>query len=102
MWIKHIKDAKVKKFKDIIIASKKPQYLFELAKHLTDPKDISIVEEMIIQSGSFTYIIAFAAKIKQANIERLEQAVLETGNTKEIRKFAKVVKQSKMKKFLLV
>lgn len=102
MYLKHVKSADVSKFKNIIINSKKPRYLFELARHLTDDKDIAVVQDLIIQSGSFTYMKLFAEKIKRADVEKIEQAVLDTENTVEIKKFAKYVKRSKMRRFFLV
>lgn len=102
MFLKHVKGADVKKFKNIIIDSGKPRYLFELAKHLESDKEIELIENLIIQSGSFTYMRLFAEKIKKANVDKIEQAVLATDNGPEIEKFAKYVRRSKMKKFLLV
>jgi len=102
MYLKHVKGVDVSKFKNIILASGKPRYLFELARHLTDDKDIAAVEDLIIQSGSFTYIKLFAEKIKRANVEKLEQAVLDTDNSAEIKKFAKYVRRSRMRRFFLV
>jgi len=102
MYIKHIQSADVNKFKDIIIASKKPRYLFELAKHIRDIKDLALIEDLIIEAKSYTYIRLLADKIKKANVEKLEQALLETNNTEEIKRFAKCVKRSKMKRFFLV
>jgi len=102
MYLKHVKGADLTKFKQIILASKKPRYLFELAKRLDDSKEIVLIQDLIIESKSFTYMRLFAEKIKQANVEKIEQAVLDNGNPIEIKKFAKYVKKSKMKQFLLV
>src|SRR5271166_86901 len=62
MYLKHAKDADPNKFKDIILRSGKPSYLFELAKRLTSPEEISQIEDLIIQSNSFTYMRLFAEK----------------------------------------
>jgi hypothetical protein len=102
MFLKHVKGSDVSKFKDIILSSGKPRYLFELARHTTDLGELSNIEDMIIASRSFTYMRLFAEKIKLANVEKLEQAVLDTDNVNEIKKFAKYVRRSKMKKFFLV
>jgi hypothetical protein len=101
-FLKHVKGSDAKKFKNVILSSDKPRYLFELAKHLTDLKEISLIEDLIIKSGSFTYMRLFAEKIKTANIEKIEQAVLDSDNVNEIKKFAKYVKRSSMRKFFLV
>ena len=102
MYLKHVKAANVNNFKEIILSSKKPRYLFELAKHSNDMIDIQKIEDLIIASGSFTYIRLLAEKIKSSNLEKLEQAVLDLGNDAEIKKFAKYVKKSKMRKFLII
>lgn len=102
MWLKHVRGADVNKFKAIILSSKKPRYLFELAKHLNNKTDIAQIEDLIIQTKSFTYMRLFAEKIKLANVEKIEQAVLDSDDVNEIKKFAKYVKKSKMKKFFLV
>jgi geranylgeranyl pyrophosphate synthase len=102
MYLKHVEGSDVSKFKDVILASKKPRYLFELAKHTEDLAEIQIIQDLIITSGSFTYMRMFAEKIKSADIEKIERAILDTDNVEEIKKFAKYVKRSKMKKFFLV
>lgn len=100
MFLKHVKDANAKKFRDIILESGKPRYLFELAKHSL--ADLELIEDLIIKSGSFTYMRLLAEKVKQANVDKIEQAVLDTGNSAEIKKFAQCVRRSKMRQFLLV
>jgi len=101
-YLKHVSGANVKKFKDFIMVSKKPRYLFELAKHLTNKKEIEKIEDLIIETGSFTYMRLFAEKIKLANIEKIEQVILDTDNVNEIKKFARYVKHSRMKRFFIV
>lgn len=100
--LKNVDGSNVKKFKDIIIASKRPRYLYELAKHINNPDEIALIEDLIIQSRSFLYMRMFAENIERANLEKIEQAVLDTDNVVEIKKFAKYVKRSKMKRFFLV
>jgi len=102
MFIKYVKKADVEKFKPIILESKKPRYLFELAKHISNPEEISKIEDLIIDARSFTYMRLMAEKIKGADIDKLEQAILNTKNMDEAVKFAKSVKKSKMKRFFLV
>lgn len=102
MYLKHVKGADANKFKEIIIQAGKPSYLFELAKHLSLPEDIERIENLIIESNSFTYMRMFAEKIKGSNVDKIEQALLDSNNSAEIKKFAKYVKKSKMRQFLLV
>ncbi len=102
MLIKHIPGIKVSKFKDIIIKSRKPRYLFELAKHLKSKRDIALLEDIVISCKSKTYIKMFAEKIKGSNLEKLEQAVLDLDDPERIKKFAKYVKGSKMRNFSIL
>jgi hypothetical protein len=102
MCLKHMKGANINKLKPIILTSKKPRYLYELAKHSTSKSEITKIENAIIASKCFTYIRLFADKIKQANVDKLEQFVIDNGSPEQIKKFAKYVRRSKMKKFLLV
>ena len=88
-------------FKKIIMDSKAPRYLYELAKHLKGKKDLKKIEELIIESKSPTYIRLFAKNFSEANIEKLEQAMLDSENIKEIKKFALQVKNSKMSNFII-
>lgn len=97
MFIKHIDGVNIHKFKHIIMTSKKPRYLYELAQHTKSRKDISKIEDLIIASGSATYIRLFAENIEGANLEKLEEAILEIGDTEAIKKFAKFVKKSKLR-----
>jgi geranylgeranyl pyrophosphate synthase len=101
-YLKHVKTADVNKFKEVILSSGKPRYLFELAKHLKNQEDINQVQDLIIASGSFTYMRLFAEKVKTADVDKIEQAVLDRDNSDEIKKFAKYVRRSRMKRFLLV
>ena len=97
-----MKGANINKYKEKIIQSEKPKYLFELAKHLNNQSEINKIEDLIIKSGSFTYMRLFAENIKKSNVDKIEQAVLARDDSEEIRKFATYVRKSKMKKFLLV
>ena len=96
MWMKYIKNYNMNKFKKIILDSKKPRYLFALAKQTSDPKEIYLIEDLIIKCKSCFYIRLFAEKIKLANIDKLEQAILATNDFSEIKKFAQYVKKSRL------
>jgi hypothetical protein len=102
LLLKYVKNCDAQQLKPIIVDSKKPRYLFELAKHLTLLQDISEIEDLIIKSGSHTYMRLFARKIKLANIDKIEQAVLDSNNTEEIKKFAVQVKKSRIRQFLIL
>jgi hypothetical protein len=91
----------LKKAKPFILYSKKPRYLYELSKQITSQKDFDIIQESIIQSGSLLYI-RLLANHKLANVSLLEQIIIDSGNSYEIKQFAKTVKKSSMKPFLLL
>lgn len=101
MMFKNIKGINLNKCKKIIIKSNKPKYLYELSKRLTNKKEIKLIEELIIKSGSFTYMRLFAENNKFANIDKIENVILETNNINEIKKFAKYVKKAKLANFLI-
>lgn len=90
----------IKRVKSLIISSNNPKYLFELAKLLSSKKDINIIEDMIIDTGSARYIRLFAQNIKHANINRLENKLIDIGDMDELKKFALNIKNSKLKIFL--
>lgn len=102
MLLKHVPEINPNKFKQVIFDSKKPRYLFELAKHLKNKKELLLIQDLIINSKSPTYIRMFAEKFDFADVERLEQAVLDSGDTKEIKRFALYVKRSKMRNFIIL
>lgn len=101
MLIKHVPGVNINKFRSIILKSKKPRYLFELAKHVTSKKDLELIEDLLIECKSKTYIKMLAEKIKGANIEKLEQAVLDLDDPERIKKFAKYVRKSSLRNFLI-
>lgn len=100
--LKHVKGTSPTKFKNLILKSKKPTYLFELARHLKNKKDLTLIQDLIIESGSPTYIRMFAEKFPSADVEKLEQAILDMENLEETKKFATYVKRSKMRNFVVM
>lgn len=94
-FLKHVKGANVLQFKDTIMASGKPRYLYWMAKHLKSRKEIAQIENQIINAKSFTYARLMAQYIPGADLSKLEQFILDSGNVKQIKKFAKAVKNSK-------
>lgn len=102
-WLNNVKPVNFSKLKSIIINAKtiKPQFLYSLAFHLTNSKDLKKVEDLIIKSGSCKYIRLLAENVEGANIRKLENAILATNNAKEIRKFANI-KGSRLNSFSLL
>ena len=90
--LRYLKHPSVNKIKKILIQSGKPRYLFALACKLKRKKDITLIEDLIIESGNATYQRLFAKHIKSANVERLEAAVIASGSIKQIRAFAMELK----------
>lgn len=101
MLIKYC-DTNPKRFKKILLESKKPRYIYELSKHITNKKELKIIESLLIESKSLIYIRLFAKKIKSANIGELEKVVLDSGNVNEIKRFARQVKKSKIANFQIM
>lgn len=102
LWLKNGFTRDLEAIKSILITSRKPQFLYELAQHLDNPKDIAKIEKAIIKSGSLLYMRLFAANIKLANIKKLERVVLASGNAVEIKRFAKMVKNSILQNFRIL
>jgi hypothetical protein len=102
MMLKYVPGASVNQFRRIIMASRRPRYLFQLARLTSSRRAIAKIEDILIELKSFTYIRLMAKKIKLANVKKLEQAVLDFGNVKEIKKFARAVKNTKMRDLALL
>jgi hypothetical protein len=86
--LRYLRHPNIHALKRVIIASKKPRYLFALAERLKRKKDIALIEDLIVESGNATYQRLFAKRIKGSNVLRLEEAVIETGSIKQIKRFA--------------
>lgn len=93
----------IDELKSIFFKSKKPRYLYALAHFITDPKELELIENLIIASHSEMYVRLYASKIKGANISKLENRVLHSNNLPEMKKFAtSVPKADKLRKYLLL
>lgn len=92
LCLRYLKHSNILSLKKVILASKKPRYLFALAMRLKRKKDIALIEDLIVESGNATYQRLFAKRIPGANVSRLEDAVIETGSIKQIRRFAMELK----------
>jgi hypothetical protein len=102
LYLKFVKFCNINKLKPIILKSKKPRYLFALAKLTKNNKDLNKIQDLIIESSSNTYVRLFAVHIKMANIERLEQRIIATKNIEEMKKFVKAVKSPRLSKLALL
>jgi len=102
LFIKHIKYLNINEIKNIIIHSKKPRYLFELAKKTKSKKELEIIEDLIILSKSDLYVRLFAKHIHGANIEKLENRIIRSNNKTEMIKFAKEIKSPRLNKLLIL
>jgi hypothetical protein len=91
------------KLRNLILTSKCPRFLYQLAKSpLTTKKERIIIEDLIIASKNGTYIRLFARDIEEANLAKLEKAILAGQDMEQIRKFAKAIKGSKLRKMQLL
>jgi len=100
--LRYLKHPNINQLKRIIIASKKPRYLFALAGRLKRKKDIALIEDLIIESGNATYQRLFAKHIKGCNVERLEDAVIASGSIKQIRRFAMELKTKRALRYSIL
>jgi hypothetical protein len=101
-YLKYVKFCNVNKLKPIILKSKKPRYLFALAKVVKSKKELDLIQDLIIESTSNTYVRLFAVHIKGADIKRLEDRIIETKNVMEMKKFARAVNSPRLNKLALL
>lgn len=76
-YLKNGKNQDLNKVLDILIASKKPRYLYEVSKYIDDLFDLEKIESSLLESKNYNYIRMFAVNNKFANIERIEDFILE-------------------------
>jgi|ERR1700733_1181712 len=79
------------KLKHITIRSKRPRYLYQLAKLTTDESDLDVIQELILAGRSLMYCRLFCKHIKRANIKEFEDKVIRSKDINQIRAFAKEV-----------
>ena len=82
--------------------SRKPRYLFALAKLTKNKKDLEKIQQLIIDSPSSTYVRLFAVHIKGADIKKLEERIISTKNVIEMKRFARAVNSPRLKKLSLL
>ena len=92
----------VNKLKPVILKSKRPRYLYELALKLTDKAEIKMIQDLIIKSRSPLYMRLFAQNVPGADILRIEDAVIATKDIDAIRKWAEVIKTDNAMNILLL
>jgi hypothetical protein len=101
-YLQYVKHCNIDKLKQNIIKSKKPRYLFALAKLLSNKDELNLIQDLIIQGNSDMYVRLFAVHIKTANIEKLENRIIQTKNINEMKKFAKAVNSPRLSKLSLL
>lgn len=82
--------------------SKRPRYLYTLARLIKNKKELELIEELIIRSKSMLYVRLFGQHIKGANINKLEAAVIESQNVESMKKFNSVIKSPRIDKLMLL
>jgi hypothetical protein len=102
MYIKYVPLCDANVFKNLILSSKRPRYLFELAQHIKSKKDLNIIQDLILESKSYTYVRLFAKNINGADIIRLEDKILQSGNIDEIKKFSKAIPTDRNKRIAVL
>lgn len=101
-YIKYVRTCDVNKLKHIIFESKKPRYLFALARVLNNKNDLDKIQNLIINSPSHMYVRLYAIHIKNADIKRLEDRIIKSNNIDEMKKFSKAVKSPRLSKLALL
>lgn len=102
LYLRFVKFCNIKKLKPIILRSRKPRYLFALAKVLKNKQELEEIQNLIIDSSSNTYVRLFAIHIKGADIKKLEDRIISTNSVEEMKKFVKAVKSPRLLKLSLL
>lgn len=102
LLLRYVKSSNIEELKPLIINSRKPRYLFYLAQLLTDQKELSIIENIILNCDSFMYMRLFAIHIKNANFKKFEDKIIASGNINEMKKLYASGKSERMKKIALL
>jgi hypothetical protein len=103
LYIKyHSRYCKINKLKHIIFKSKRPRYLYTLAKLLKNKKDIKTIQTLLLASRSSMYLRLFALNIKYVDISKLEDRVINLQNIEEMKKFARDIKSEKIMKLSIL
>lgn len=89
-------------FRNIILKSKKPRYLYQLARLTQDDNDLKIIQEMILNSKSLMYVRMFAKYIKNADIKKLEEKIIRSKNIRELRLFVQEVPMAERARMMLL
>lgn len=100
LYIKYGNIKDISPFKELIFASKKPRYVYELARHLSCNKDIKRAEKIILNSNSFIYLKLFPQYILGANLKAFEAEIIKRNDKDEILKFVKAIKNTRLRKMI--
>lgn len=92
----------IARLRPIFLKSKKPRYIYALARLSTDPVEIEQLQELVINSNSNMYVRLFATNIPGADIRKLEDRVLQTKDFAEIKKFARSVQSDRLNKLIML
>jgi hypothetical protein len=102
LYLRFVKFCNINRLKPIIMKSKRPRYLYTLARLIKNKKELELIEELIIRSKSMLYVRLFGQHIKGANINKLEAAVIESQNVESMKKFNSVIKSPRIDKLMLL
>jgi hypothetical protein len=98
IYMRGVKSYDFNKLKHIIFKSKRPKYLFSLAKLTEDREELDLIQNLIIESSSCTYVRLYAVHIQGADIGKLEAKIIETRDVKEMKRFAAAVNSKRLAK----
>ena len=91
LYMCFIKTYPYSNFRENVLKSKRPRYLFQYAKLSRNKKDLQIIQELILNSKSLMYCRLFAKMFPDMDVKRFEDKILRSKNPREIKLFAQEV-----------
>jgi predicted hydrocarbon binding protein len=102
LYMCFIKTYPYNNFRESVLKSKRPRYLFQYAKLSKDEKDLEIIQELILNSKSLMYCRLFCKMFPKMDIRRFEDKVLKSKNKREIKLFANEVPSADRAQMMVV
>lgn len=102
IYLTKVKSCNINKLKPILMRTKRPRYLYALAKVLKNKKELDQIQDKIIAANSDMYVRLYAQHIPSADIQRLEDRMVKSRNIVEMKRFAAAIKSERIEKMLLL
>ncbi len=101
-YIKGNKNCDVEPFREVLLSSRRPKCLYNLALRTKCPVELKKIEDILLSSDSMGYIRLYAAHVPGANLSRCEDRVLESGDRDVLKNYIRYVESDKISKVLLL